>query len=307
MPDQNGITNGAGNPPATETPGTGAKPPETKPAEGTGKDTETFTLQVLGQPRTVTKEELLGLASKAAGADEKFEKAAEMRKRAERGISVIEAVEKVRNQTATKAEVELLADVFGMNPADLPGYSEGEPKKGEKKGEERRVVEEEDLSPAIKSAVQYSREQELREIRKDIEGQTGEAVTKDAVLQRSLEGLPAELRKTVLEELIEMAKLDVRDGICVRNQLFGPDLLNDTIQKLRHRVERLGIPTSRAGHSSTGAGVVPMMGAGMLGSMGINIPDKPVQRVPVTDPNYENVTVQRALQFQQKAMRSQQS
>jgi hypothetical protein len=158
----------------------------------------------------------------------------------------------------------------------------------------------EDLDPRIRATLKAAEEQELKATRMDIESKTRSALDSDGVLGKMLDGLEGGKKKAVMDELFELAMMDVREGIVIRNQLFGTEMLNDTVQRLRHRVERLGIPMAKDSHPSVGAGVGPMQyGAGNPRMW--QVPDKEVSRVSSSDEGWERNTVMRALQAQQKA------
>lgn len=284
---------------------------------GTGGGTpppaeKTFTITVDGQKRSLTESELVTLASKGAGAEKRFEEAAEIRKKAERGMVIQAAVEAIQAGTATKAQVDQMLELMNLEPDQVPNY-EGmfqggtTPPAGKQGGGKReeapQVVGMDRLDKNVQDILSFANEQQMEKIRSDIERQTREAVQKDAKIGELLSGLDERSKTAVMEELFEMAKQDVREGIVIRNQLFGTEMLDTTIQRLRHRVERLGIPAARASQPSVGSGPMPYSGGyGQYPQM--PIPDKPVGRVPVSDPDYITRVTQRALQNQKKAMQS---
>ncbi|MHC4890456.1 MAG: hypothetical protein ACYTEO_13445 [Planctomycetota bacterium] len=98
--------------------------------DGGNKD-ETFTLKVSGQSREVTKEELISLAQKTAGADEKFRSAAEAKKQGEKGLRIMGLFEALNTPgKATKGDIHELAGLLGIDASEvnsvMGSFGEGE-------------------------------------------------------------------------------------------------------------------------------------------------------------------------------------
>jgi hypothetical protein len=270
---------------------------------------KTFSVTINGQTRSLTESELIALASKAGGAEEKFSRAAEMRKEAERGVKLMEVMEAVKGGTATKEQVDTVLEMFGVDPNNVDGYdkmfnpqAQQQPKMV-KQQQGTGTIGMEQLDPKIQGALKAAEEQEISRVRIEIEGKTRSTLENDGVLGKMLGGMGSEKKKVIMDELFDMAMQDVREGICIRNQVFGPEMLNDAVQRLRHRVEKFGIPTAGVNHPSAATGVGQMQ-YGFQGHSGWNIPDKDVKRVTSTDAEWERNVVTRTLQAQQKSMMS---
>ena len=292
---------GGGTPPA----GTDGKPPA-KAADKDGTP-ETHEVIVNGKKVEMTLDELKEHATKGAGADEKFRQASELRKTAERGIRLDELAHKMADEgdAVSPADLNEFITLLGGDPADLDmskmtpnqpptGQSNtSDPNKTNPQGTQPlSVVKKEQLDPDVQRVLNQANEAELSRIRENIVAETRKGIDNDSVLGKLIDELPEDTREEVKSELYDMAEERVRNQIVLENKPFGPQMVQEVAQVLRSRIKRLGIPsTPRGGQLPTSAS-----GPGMgYGNQQV-LPDKPVERVSSTDPDYIEKTTQRVQQ-----------
>jgi hypothetical protein len=83
-------------------------------------------------------------------------------------------------------------------------------------------------------------------------------------------------------------------------QEYGPDLIDVVVQRLRSFVKKVGKPTKKGEDPTlTSLGLAPS-----LGSMTADIQaEKPIERVPASDEDYEDNVANRLMQMQYKRLR----
>lgn len=292
------MLNGVENTPAQ--PGTENNPvnqqPAASPAPGTPPaptGTETFEIVVSGEKRAVTLEELKTMASESAGAQRRFQEAAELRKSAERGIRIQTLADKLKgNANPNEAEVMELAQLLG---ADMNNQqAQNPPQQGQQNPPSKQVVRREDLDPGVQDAIRAAEDAELAKIRSEIESETKKGIDSDPVISTMISGLVDERQKALKPLLFEMALEDVKGQIFAGAQ-FGPALIQSVAQKMRTRLKVMGIgaPAQQANPSTAGPG-------SSYGDGGLNLNQR-IDRVPAGKDNYISNVVQRTQQMMQRA------
>lgn len=267
-----------------------------------------YDIKVDGQERKVTLDELRLLAEKAGGAEARFEAASTMRKEAERGLRIARALEKVKAENPKDEDVKEFYDAIGTPEQyqaylkakeDAGGGNRGGNRggNGDEEDKLRRKLGLDDFDDQTKELLRTAQEGNREKTREKVEAMIKSKVSEDPVLKKLLDSVQDEAtRKDASNEIIAMANEMVKERV-LTGAPFGPELLDSVAQRLRHRVQKLGIPTSKmAGKSST-------LGLGLLGAdamVGTNLlSDEPVKRVPITDSNWINNVVERT---QKKAL-----
>lgn len=282
--------------------------PEPKPAEPEPKKDDTFTLKVDGTDKTFTLDELKSAASESAGAQKKFEEASEMVKNAASGRRIQELVTELgKSQTPDEGKTAELLQLLGVESGAMEKTMEelrkaagGSTKKADDKpGTTDEPVKVENLDPRLKTIIEAAEQADLERIREKIVSETKKGVDEDKILGKMIDGVPeGKERDKIREALHNMAVDDVRGRILGRES-YGTEMVQSTLQKIRARIENLGIPAKPAGQGPV---------TGELGSLLAEYgPDvrvtEPIKRVSSTEPGYEESAVKRVQQKIVEAMR----
>jgi len=259
----------------------------------------TITVKVDGKDVEVTMDELTAGYTKAAGADQKFEQAAEMRKTAATGVRITELAEKMKAGSAGPADVTEFVNILGgdiseMDMSQLTGGTQTMEKKQVEGTEKPPVISRDQLDESTRKTLAQAEEQQRVAIRANIESDMKKGVDSDEVLSNILKVTPESDREGRQNELYDMAMEIVRDRVVVQQQMFGPQMVKDISQTLRARMKRLGTPTTIADlpASQPGPG-----NQGMIPNVDLN---KQTERKSSAEPDYIENVVERALQMQQK-------
>ena len=277
--------------PAKKDGGGGGGDPDPKP-----KEDAKYTVKVDGQDRTFTLDELKEAAGKSAGADVRFEQAAEMRKTAAKGTRLLELADELRDDTNPPTEkTNEFLNLLGLDPSKVAsttpkGNSSSSLEAGKKVGFEG-------VDSRIQAAVKAIEEKDLNDIRESVEDETRKGVDKDDILGKMVGRVPEDKRNEVKNALYDMAIQDVRDRI-FSGQMYGPEMLQSSLQRVRALVEKLGIPAKAVGHP-------PVSGPSPLGVLSPQVTaTEPIKRVSSTETNWEQNAVDRIHQRMVQAMRA---
>jgi hypothetical protein len=284
------------------------KAEETPKAEGTSKTPEEslHTIKVGGVERQVTTKEALELASISAGANAKFEEAAEMRKNAARGLRIMELTEAMGNNPS-EVDIKEYASIMGVSSEDLMNLNDennkekspgGDPPSAGTISKEALATAMQDMlgiSPAeVKGILSYSQKRHVDSARKEIRSTTDLAVEKDEVFGKLLVGDTKDSREEVIKETVaEDVLRRIQDG-----EPYGTDLVNASIQKIRARFTKFGVPSKPETYPIS-MGLVP--GSGLPTE--INSAE-PIKRVDASEDKDESNLVARMMQRQIQASRT---
>ena len=278
---------------------------EEKSEEKKGSD-ETYTLQVSGSDKTFTLEELKDAAQRVAGADAKFEEAAQTKKDADRGMRIIGLMEELNKSTNPPQEkVEEFLRELGASPEQIKEQIASSTKstttKDGKKGDEKVELKMEDLPEEARNILSDAQKSNLAEVRGNIERDCKKGVDSDSVIGKIISGVPeGPERDKVMGVLYTMMNDDVRGRILAR-EAYGPEMIRSSVQKLRARIETFGI-------SSNAAGAGPVLPAGLAAAVSTT-PEiqeaEPIKRKPSTDPNWEDNFLARVQQRMLKGAKEQ--
>jgi len=251
------------------------------------------------QTRVVTLDELSNAFTKAAGADEKFRQADELRKQTlaqasqyQESMTVLENLKTMRDESKPAAEriaaMQKVAVQLGENPADAENAAKqmlaqaaanaanaaaGE--NGAAADKAKAPLKLEDLPPEFQNAIKRSQKQESDELRDKIYAAVNDSVAGDPILRK--------LDKEALDEVKELARREVRARVVIDGEQPNADLFVDVIQRMR----RVASKMSKAAAGSQD-GNLPTLGgfggaAGLQGAGADVDLDKPVS---ILDPDY---------------------
>jgi len=274
-----------------------------KEDSGAGKDA-VYPVKVDGKEVYMTLEELRRKASEAAGAQRRFEEAAEMRRKASAGMRLLELVEKINEASASggvpdRRDLEEFVRMLGGSTDAVESFMEQLEEQtrparntGHRMNDNNsKPIQKEDLAPELQRVLDSVQEHELQSIREKIITETRKGVDNDPILSKMLSELPDDSQEEIRQTLYEIAEDKVRTMIVADGKPFGPQMVQEVAQRLRAVAKNLGKPA----RGSTG-GQPPMVGLGPGAWDPYIVPDKPVERVPSSHPDYIDNRVQATLQ-----------
>ena len=282
-----------------------------KAAEDVKNKPDTFKVKISGEDKELTLEELTALASKSAGADEKFRNASQMKEDATKGIEIGKAFEKINSGSFDATDVRKLAELTGQDADEAVASYTAELKKKDGDGDGDKDKNKgtapptkwDDIVPAeIKKLLEdareilpTAREAQVEDAQKKIEEMVIAEVAKDDFLGKIVIDAPEELREGIKEVVTSMVQRDVQKKILASpytKEKFGTEMIRNSIQTARADVKKLGIPSK----SSKQADRVSLLAA--LGPTGTGLPaevysDEKIKRVDSNDPDYHDNAVKR--------------
>jgi len=255
---------------------------------------ETHTITVDGEDVVLTVEELKERASKASGADKRFQEASETKKAAERGIRIEELTKKLaQNDNPSEADVREYAGLIGVEPAEFMQYlkENDPPDKSDKKPSDESMKtwfqKEFGASPAeVKAVLEFSQQRHVNDARKEIREISDKAVDKDEIIGKMIVG---EDSKDVLSEVKNMVAEDVLKKI-QDGKPFGAEMVTASVQMVRSKLTKLGIP-KKLNQQPIVLGLGP--GAGLSSEIQA---DEPIKRISSMEDNQEKNLIARYLQ-----------
>ena len=280
------------------------EPNQTNTTDQTGGATEkkddkaqTYDLTVGGEQRSVTLQEMQKLAEKAAGADKRFEDAAQMRKEAEKGLRITSLIESL-SQSPDETDARELATLLGVDPNDFVKWMDdgGERKPPQKQDSDRASAVSKDalvaglkelgLDPAeVKSVLDYSHQRHIEAAKAEIRAKSDEMVDKDSVFGKMIVGENKDARLEVIKDLVaEDVLRKIQDGTP-----FGAELLTASVQKIRAHLTKFGIPNKPERY--------PVMGLGPGQGLPTEIStDETIERVSADKDDNESNLIARYMQ-----------
>lgn len=281
------------------------KTEETKTEETKTEETkiESYTVKVDGEDRSFTLEELKEHTSKVAGADRKFQEAAEASKTAERGIRVEALVKTISGaDSPSDADVRELAGLLEIDPKDfmqqLHNEEEPAPKdtnKADNYDFNAEFKKEMGATPAeVRAILEFSQTRHVGDARKEIREISDKAVDKDEIFGKIIVGEDKDnILLTVKDMVAEDVLKKIQDGVP-----FGAEVVTASVQRVRSTLTKLGIPGKPTQHPIV-MGLIP--GEGLSPEIQA---DKPIERVSsVEDGDEKNLiarTLQKMIQNQRK-------
>jgi hypothetical protein len=276
---------------------------------GSGDDkaskAQTFELDVAGEKRTVTLDEMKVLATKSAGADAKFQDAADMRKEAENGIRIEKLVKSLESDGGTDQEAKELAILLGIDPGDLMEYlhdggeqstnTNDNGNQSPAKLTPEQVAEVLGFNPAeAKQILQHSQNRHIASARKELRELSDAAVDKDEVFGKMIVGDKKDDRMSVIKDMVAEDIL----GKIERGNPYGAEMVAASIQKIRAQFTKFGIPSASVVNP-----VVLGLGPGAVLPSEVQS-EEPIKRVNAFEAGAEDNLVKRYLQKAVKAARN---
>jgi hypothetical protein len=276
-------------------------------------DNQTYNLKVDGVDKAFTLEELKQKASESAGAQRRFEEASGLRAKASSGLRIQELLEELKgSDSPDEGKAKELFKLLGVEDGSISELLETMRGNQGNQGSQQRsagaaggtgttddkaLINMDRLDPRIKSIVEGAEKAELTQIRQNIENSAKKGVDNDKIFAKMIEDTPEGEREALKSVLYDMMIDDVRGRILGR-EVYGPEMIQSSIQKIRARITNLGIPTR-----APSAG--PIMGnLGISDALAPEIrASEPIKRVPSTQSGYEENAVKRMQQLTFKAAR----
>ena len=274
------------------------------------EEPKTFTLKVSGVEKEVTLEEMQELATKSAGADEKFRVAAEKLKEAAekdtssaKAMKIVELHDKLyKTGDFTKSDIREFGELVGLGADEMEKMFAEELKKQGKSagatddGTPFRKLKIEDLDPDIQETLKGAKQSQVVDAEKKIADMVEKAVDKDEILGKILKETDDTLRDDRKAAINEMVKKDVNRRILQSQwtkEVFGDSMIQGSVQEIRANIKRFGIPSKASKQPPSSL----LAGLGLSGELQTKIQaDEPIERVPVDDPSYTDNIVARLAQ-----------
>ena len=278
-------------PEPTPTPTPEPKPdPEPKPEP----KPETHTIKVDGVDVILSIEELKERASKASGADARFQEAAAATKAAERGLRIETLTKSISKEDApSEADIRELAGLLGVEPSEFMTQLKEEgptPKPNTKTAIADFSAEFQkqfDMTPAeAKASWDFSQQRHVNDARKEIREISDKSVDKDEILGKMIVGEDKdEVLATVKDMVAEDVLRKIQDG-----KPFGAELVAASVQMVRSKLTKLGIP-KKLNQQPIVLGLAPSEGLSSVIQA-----DEPIKRVPSNEDDQEKNLIARYLQ-----------
>lgn len=253
---------------------------------------ETHTIKVDGQDVALTIDELKERASKASGADARFQEAAAATKAAEKGARIEVLVKSVSEDNPSDADIRELAGLLGIEPSEfITALKEGDsPQKDTKTTSpdfNKQFQELMGASPAeVRAILEHSQNRHVEAARKEIREISDKAVDKDEIIGKMIVG---EDKKEVLATVRDMVAEDVLQKI-QNGKPFGAEMVTASVQMVRSKLTKLGIP-KKLNQQPIVLGLGP--GAGLSSEIQA---DEPIKRISSMEDDQEKNLVARYLQ-----------
>jgi len=257
---------------------------------------ESYTLNIDGESKVVTLEEMKTLATKAGGADKRFQEASEMKKQAEKGLKIGNLIDSMADNP-TDEQAKELALHLGIDPGEFMAYlNENETPQGGDKGNkpaEAVRVSKQDIIDAMgfdpekaKVTLERSETRQIEDAKKNLREISDLAVDKDEIFGKMIIGDKRDDRMSIIkDEVAEDVLRKIQDGVP-----YGAELVAGCVQKIRAKYTKFGIP-------STPDQFPIVLGMGPGGGLSAEIQaDKPIERVAAGKDGDEDNLVSRYLQ-----------
>jgi len=210
---------------------------------------EAYTVKIDGEERSLSLDELKTLASKSAGADKRFNEAAEIAKTAERGIRIEALVKTISGtESPSDADVRELAGLLEIDPKDflqqLHKEQDSSVKDTKKAADYDFNTEFEKVMGAkpaeVRAILEHSQNRHVQAARKEIREISDKAVDKDEILGKMIVGKNK-------DDILLAVKDMVAEGILQKIQAgdpFGAEMVTASVQRVRSMLTKLGIPNN---------------------------------------------------------------
>ena len=270
-------------------------------------------VEVDGEKRQLTKEEAIILAQKSAGAEKRFQEAAEMRKKAQNGLRIQELYERFSDpeHEPTDVEIKEFATFMNISAEELMNRINGTPgsNTNNSNSNNNQQAGKTDFdfdaefqkklgrsTAEVANQLAYSQQRDIENFKQNLRKESDNMVDKDDIFGKIIidedEKISNSRREVIQEELYDEVLRKIQDGKDKQTAL------TEAIQKVRSRISRFGI-SSKPGQYPITLGLVP----------GQSLPtevtsEKQIERISSADDGAETNFVNRYLQKGISALRS---
>ena len=288
-------------------------------AGGGGKKDDTpstFDIKVNGVDKTVTLEEMKEMATKSAGADEKFRLAAEERKKAEEAASagaqaaeITGLFDKLFNTGEyTTTDVRRFGELTGQGADEMEKmFKEEMEKQGKKSPDDKtplRKLTADDLDDDLKETLAGAKQTQVEKAEQKIAEMCKKEVDKDEFFGTIIKDTDEKQREGRKAAIEDMVKREVNKRILsspYTGEKFGDHMIKGAIQEIRADIKRYGAPIKKSEQPVSSN----LAGLGLSGDLLTKVQDnETIERVPVSDPSWEENFVARLAQKQQKSLKT---
>ena len=265
-----------------------------------GDKPETYNLKVGGEEKVLTLDELRELASKSAGADEKFRLASEMRDKGKDGLEIKEAFTSVFNAKDGNVDmkaVRKLARVMDMDAGELEKMFQDEIDKTDKKLDKKAPTPEKvglkTMDEETRSIMEQARQDQIAAAEVRVEKMCIEGVDKDEFFGKMIDDTPDDQVEGRKAAILAMVQEEVKGKILASpytKEKFGTEMITAAIQGVRARVKKFGISSKKA-MQPMNLGVLGLRPTGQLPAEVHS--DDEIKRVSSNDESYVDNVVSR--------------
>jgi len=267
-------------------------------------------LKVAGAEKELPLEDVVKMAEKAGGADESFRRASELKKEGETGIQIRDLYHKMRDGTATEDDVSKYCDLLEVDDetrdimmgkedgaGDKEPEKEGEEKKGGKKGKSKENEEgiprkplslgdlPKDVVDMVRAAQGLVEETNQKKFEEGLQKALDEGKDVKVILDSLPKGGRDKIKQALFDRCKREAELRLRRGAKYR-----PELLQEVVAYEVKQLKDFGTLIAGSGHPAMGVGE-----GGESQSWPGSVQDKPIERKPVSDPDYADNFASRLL------------
>jgi hypothetical protein len=158
------------------------------------------------------------------------------------------------------------------------------------------------LSPEDQEDLAYAREQRMAGYVTKVKADIKNTLDKDGEIGKMIDKIPDGQKKDLQEVLSEMVYEEVSRRVGMSRQQYSPLLVQEVIQKVASRVNKLGLPT--VGRQEINLRDLPISGLGPITGMSNSDfhSDKPIERIASNDAGYSDNFVARFAKKLAKAL-----
>jgi hypothetical protein len=238
-----------------------------------------FEITVNGETQKLTLDEMKKRAEKASGADQAFRDAARVRSQATDGLSLQAVIDKVKSGQATMADVKAFADKLGIPDADFNElYQEVLTQSAASGTKPAQLVAPAQLTPETQEDLAALREFRVKDMANKMIAESKQVVDNDPIMGIIIkaEGVSPEKRDIFYATMQDEVQRRV-----LLNEPYGPELLANAAQRVRSRLDKLGVLA--AGNQQAVSTALGPSSGGLAALLQAN---KTVKPAKVTDPDY---------------------
>jgi hypothetical protein len=264
-----------------------------------GGEPEKYEVKIDGETRLLTLDELKTYATKSAGADKLMRDAAAIRKDSQEGVRVKDLFDKVlHSDDVTATDIRELAVVMGIDPDEMEGvFNEELGKLGDRGGGGAQAppkIGREQLDDEMRAIFDQTKADQITAAERKVFEMCKEGVDKDDFFGKILKEVPKEELDDKKDAITRMVNRDVRLKIIASpytGEKFGADMIQGSIQTIRSELKKYGIP-SKSTKQSAISNILAALGP--TGGLPAEVQsDEKIERVPSTEPGYEDNVVKR--------------